>query len=315
MFSIIIPLYNKETYIQKAIDSILNQGFRQYEIIVVDDGSTDNSYNALLKSGIKKTDHTIIQQKNAGVSTARNSGAKLAKYPYLAFLDADDWWHEDYLSEMADLIKSYPDAGLFSSSYFKVKNNQLYPAKIGVDEDFTTGYINYPQVYAKTFWMPVWTGACVVKKDVFEEFSGFKTQLKLGEDFDLWIRISLRYKLAFVNKNLAFYNQDVMADTRAVVAEKIYEPSTHFIFNLDYLDHFDNQSDVKKLLDILRVYTLLRYRLSRQYPDEVRREIRKVDFSAQKFDVYLQYHLPVVVVKIYFKLMYFISDLKNSIKS
>jgi len=313
MFSIIIPLYNKEEYIQNAINSILNQRFKQFEIIVVDDGSTDDSYNALLMTGIKKADHTIIQQQNAGVSTARNSGAKLAKYPYLAFLDADDWWHEDYLMEMSELIQANPEAGLYSSSYFKVKNNQFFPAKIGVEDNFTAGLINYPQVYAKTFWMPVWTGACIVKLDVFNEFAGFKAQLKLGEDFDLWIRIALKYPVAFVNKTLAYYNQDVMADTRAVVEEKIYEPHTHFIFNLDYLDQYDNQTDVKKLLDILRVYTLLRYRLNGKYKKEVNREINKVDFSSQKFGVYLQYHLPVGLVKLYFKLIFFISNLKKRI--
>ena len=104
MFSIIIPLYNKAAYIQKAIQSILAQTFKQYEIIIVNDGSTDNSLDVVNTCPLSTVDYQLIDQPNKGVSTTRNNAIKLAKYEYIAFLDADDWWEPTYLEEMKKLI-------------------------------------------------------------------------------------------------------------------------------------------------------------------------------------------------------------------
>jgi glycosyltransferase involved in cell wall biosynthesis len=306
MFSIVIPLYNKAAYIEKAIRSVLNQTFQEFELIVVDDGSTDESFAQLSvisyqlsvedPEGFSKV--KIVQQLNQGVSTTRNNGVKLANYDYIAFLDADDWWEPTYLEEMKGLIEAYPEAGIYGSSYYKVKDGQNIVANIGVELGFTKGLINYCQVYARTFYMPLWTGATIIKKTVFESEHGFKPEFILGEDFDLWIRVALKYPVAFLNTPLAYYDQDVAVADKAVVKDRIYTPESIYIFNLDYLwEEEQRNKDLKQLLDLLRVYTFERYRLQRAYPGLVRKEIAKVNFSQQKKWYWFLYHLPVPLVQ------------------
>ena len=109
-FSVIIPLYNKGPYLSKALASVIAQTFRDFELIVVDDGSTDDSFKVaqfVLKDAEVK--HQLIRQVNAGVSTARNNGVMAASGDYICFLDADDWWGPSFLERMDWLILEYPD--------------------------------------------------------------------------------------------------------------------------------------------------------------------------------------------------------------
>ena len=104
-FSVIIPLYNKAPYVNKALESVLSQTFRDFELIVVDDGSTDESL-AIAQSVLDKCDlpHRLIHQDNTGVSTARNNGVAVAQGDFVCFLDADDWWAPTFLERMDELI-------------------------------------------------------------------------------------------------------------------------------------------------------------------------------------------------------------------
>lgn len=305
MFSVIIPLYNKAPYIAKAIESVLGQTYCDFEVIVIDDGSTDQSLE--VAKTFENKSITIVSQPNSGVSTARNNGVKIAKHPYICFLDADDWWHPTFLEEMKRLITDFPDAGIYGSGYYIVKNGQERIAPIGVSQGFERGIIDYCEVYAKTLCMPLWTGAVIVPKNIFDEEGGFKSQLKFGEDFDLWIRIALKHKVILVNKPLAYYNQDVDVNNRGVAVHKIYSPVNHFLFNLDYLyDSEKNNHRLKILLDKLRVYILLKYRMQRAFPKEYSAEIKKVDFSVQPLGVRLQYYLPVWFLKQYYGLKFLV---------
>ncbi len=326
MFSVILPLYNKAPYIEKALLSVLQQTYRDVEIIVVDDGSTDNGteivkkifsadYLAAHQLQLPLKGFQFISQPNQGVSTARNNGAKAAQENYLAFLDADDEWHPDYLSKMKQLIEQFPNAGLWASSYYIVKNGRNRLATVGVEKDFRQGIINYFQVYAKTLCMPVCTDTAIVPKEIFEKEHGFKPQLKLGEDFDLWVRIAMKYPVVFLNEPLAYYHQDVEQKNRGVVEEKIYEPATHFIFNLQFLEQAENEnSDLKQLLDNLRVYTLERYRLKKAYTEEVRKEIDKISFKNQPLKVRSFYHLPVPIFRFFYFLRKKMSKFKNKFR-
>ena len=305
MFSVIIPLYNKAPYIAKAIESVLGQTYRDFEVIVIDDGSTDQSLE--VAKTFENKSITIISQPNSGVSTARNNGVKIAKHPYICFLDADDWWHPTFLEEMKRLITDFPDAGIYGSGYYIVKNGQERIAPIGVPQGFERGIIDYCEVYAKTLCMPLTSISVVIPKHIFDEEKGFKSQLKFGEDFDLWIRITLKHKVILVNKSLAYYNQDVDVNNRGVAVHKTYSPVNHFIFNLDYLyDNEKNNHRLKILLDKLRVYILLKYRMQRAFPKEYNAEIKKVDFSVQPLGVRLQYYLPVWFLKQYYGLKFLV---------
>ena len=319
MFSVIIPLYNKAPYIEKAIRSVLAQTFQEFELIVIDDGSTDNGFE-IAKKVLSAAFPPLggqgaYSQLNKGVSITRNNGVKLAKYDYIAFLDADDWWDVDYLLEMKSLITKYPEAAIYTSSYYKVKNSKMIPAQIGVENGFKEGYINYFKAYSRSLWMPVTSITATLRKSVFEEMNGFNPLLKLGEDFDLWVRIAAKYKVALLNKPLAYYNQDVDQKNRGVVDFKIYEPDTHFIFNLDYLLEEENKNpDLKNLMDNQRVFTLLRYIIAGSYMTEVKKEIAKVDFKKQPYKVNLQYRLPSLIVRIYYQLKFKLSQFRKRLK-
>lgn len=319
MFSVIIPLYNKAAYVEKAIRSVLAQTYGEFELIVVDDGSTDDGWNVVQE--LMATQNPPLggwwgfTQQNQGVSVTRNNGVKAAKYDYIAFLDADDWWEPTYLEEMKGLIEEFPGAGIWGSSYYIVKNNRKRVAPIGVENDFERGLINYCKVYAQTLCMPLTSITTIIKKSVFESEKGFKPNLKLGEDFDLWIRVAMKYQVVLLNEPLAYYNQDVEQLQRGVIDEKIYEPQTHFIFNLDYLAEYEsNNPDMKYLLDKLRLYTLLRYRLQRAFIPQVKHEIDKVDFKQQPFSALLNYKLPILLLNIWYWFKKLGSKLKKKIK-
>jgi len=294
MFSVIIPLYNKAEYIAKAMQSVLGQTFVELELLIIDDGSTDNSLQI-----VKQFDDPrirITSQENAGVSTARNNGVASAKYEHVAFLDADDWWDSGYLNEMQALINKYPDAGLWSAKYYKVKHGKNIEANIGLEDGFTEGYINYFKTYAKTMWMPIYPPTVVIPKKVFLELGGFKPILKLGEDFDLWVRVALKYKYAYLNKPLVFYNQDVDVQDRAVGGQKIYKPENHYIFNLGYLKRQEKTNPgLKNLLDKLRLRALFRYHLKGVYLNETKQLVNEINFSEQSLLWRLKYKLPVWV--------------------
>jgi glycosyltransferase involved in cell wall biosynthesis len=256
----------------------------------------------------------IIHQPNAGASAARNKGVEAAKHDYIAFLDADDWWHKHYLINMKELIEEYPEAALYSSSYYQVKRGKKHPAPIGVESDFKRGYIDYCKVYARTLCMPVWTSAAVIRKKVFEEFRGFSPALKMGEDFDLWIRIVLKYKVALLNEPLAYYNHDQDKDARAVACGRIYPPGQHVIFNLGYLETEEQSNpNLKELLDALRVYILPTYFLNKATRQAAKAELDKVDWTKQPIKERILHKTPVVLLKAQFRRMLLGSKIKQYI--
>ena len=307
-FSIIVPVYNKAPYIRKALYSIVSQTFRDWELIVVDDGSTDNSATICkefikeksaicnLKSKIENI--RIISLPNAGVAAARNNGVKASKGEYVCFLDADDWWEAEYLDEMDKLIIDYPDAGLYGCDYYYVKNGKkkILPKN-------AEGYIDYCQVYVDCGVMPIHPNGAVIPRKVFDEVGGFDTRIKMGEDFILFMQIVMKYKVAFLNKQLVYFNQDADPQWRAIT--KLHKPENHMLFNLGLIEReiehsaiSIQQSDAyKEMIDMLRVNSLLPYWLSEEYHDAAAAELAKVDWNKQPKSVVRQYQLPVWMVR------------------
>lgn len=310
MFSVIIPLYNKAPYIAKAIESVLGQTYRDFEVIVIDDGSTDQSLE--VAKTFENKSITIISQPNSGVSTARNNGVKLAKHPYICFLDADDWWHPTFLEEMKQLITDFPDAGIYGSGYYIVKNGKERIAPIGVPQGFERGIIDYCEVYAKTLCMPLTSISVVIPKHIFDEEKGFKSQLKFGEDFDLWIRITLKHKVILVNKPLAYYNQDVDVNNRAI-GSRFYKPEEHMLFS-NYGDFMHNEG-FRFLFERLALYGLLSYYLNDVNKLEVYQILSEINWDKHE-SKYHQYYkkFPRWAVKVWFKIIKKLSIIKNRIK-
>ena len=332
-FSVIIPLYNKAPYVRKALESVCAQTYRDYELIVINDGSTDNSA-IVADEYLKATDsidYKIINQPNAGVSAARNTGVTASTGNYVAFLDADDWWEPTYLERMAQLIDDYPDAGLYACNYVYYK-----PGKTHVALNIPTGYINYPKTYCESDAMPIWTGAAMIPRNVYDEMGGFPLGIKLGEDFLLWSKIALRYPVAFLNEPLAYYNNDVPATLRAT--RNLHAPKHHMLFRLDEVIGYrlevkgsengeadtcasllsplvsnltsdsaptsrllplaSRQEDWHNLLDRMRVTGLMEYWLDKRYHDLAAEELKKVDWSKQPLSVIRMYKTPIWLLKL-----------------
>ena len=314
-FSVIMPLYNKERYVKKAIESVIAQTYRDFELIIIDDGSSDNSaaiceeffqtFNHSLAHSINVNPsfvHSFIRQTNSGVAAARNRGVAESHGEFVCFLDADDWWESTFLEEMDRLIAEYPDAGIYASNYIYYK-----PGKTHVALSLPRGYLDYPKAYYEGSSMPVWTGATCMLRKVFDEMGGFPLGIKLGEDFLLWAKIALHYPVAFSEKPLAYYNNDVPASLRAT--RNLNAPEHHMLFHLEPLEaEIANLSLVhsltpslvtswKLLLDKLRVSGLLEYWMSDEYHNAAAAELAKVHWSKQPKSAKAQYEKPIWLLK------------------
>ncbi len=200
-FSIVIPLFNKETSIFDTIQSVLRQEFSNYEILVINDGSTDGS-QAVVESILDNRIRSI-STANQGVSVARNHGIKLASYTYVAFLDADDTWEPAYLQVMAELIAQCPEAILFGAAFDISTPKKKISRHFYLPDNFR-GYIqDYFQhaIQRELFW----TSAVAAKKSNLIRLGGFNEGISYGEDTDLWIRLALDGKTAFANTVLSHY--------------------------------------------------------------------------------------------------------------
>lgn len=207
LISIVIPLYNKESSIATALNSVLAQTYQDFEVVVVDDGSTDGGV-AIVK---QYTDSRIriIRQENAGVSAARNKGIAEARGEYVAFLDADDEWMPEFLEEIVTLQNEFPACRAQATNYilysYGVKSPMIlrkipFKGERGV-------LSNYFEV-ASCSHPPVWTSAVCIERKLLQEIGGFPIDVKVGEDLLVWSQIALQTHWAYSMKALAQYNFD-----------------------------------------------------------------------------------------------------------
>lgn len=206
MISVVIPLYNKATSISSTLECVLNQNFTDWEVVVVDDGSTDDSANIVSSMGDSRI--RLIRQPNAGVSAARNRGAIEAEGEFIAFLDADDEWDKYYLATQYELTQKYPDCDVFAMNYeFRdingIKTSTIINKLPFNDVDGVLS--NYFEV-ASCSHPPLWTSAVMVRKSAFQNIEGFPVGIKSGEDLLTWARLACRYKIAYCKTPLAVFN-------------------------------------------------------------------------------------------------------------
>jgi glycosyltransferase involved in cell wall biosynthesis len=203
-FSVIIPLYNKEKYIENTLKSIFNQTFIDYEIIIIEDCSTDNSLEIV--KAFKSDKIRIVQHdKNKGLSASRNTGIKNASANYVAFLDADDIWNPTYLEKIHSLINQFPEAKLFGTLY-----EELYPKDVAVLPQTNLKDIEQDVIiddfFSCSLAQPIYCCCSLcVDKSVFDEVGYFNERITFGEDVDFNIRANAAFKLAYSKKALVTY--------------------------------------------------------------------------------------------------------------
>ncbi len=240
-FSVVIPLYNKEKYIKNTIESVLNQSFTNYEIVVVDDGSTDSSTQIV--DGIRSSRIHCVKIENHGVAFARNVGIKNSNGRYITFLDADDMWESSHLQELYLLIERFPESGFFCTNYEIIREQRITQAN-----DIKSGKIG-------TFWSilkydndVVWTSATAVMKSDLIEAGLFNTNDEVGEDLGMWARVAkIKPDVAYSSTCSASYLRST--DNNARKRTKVLYPS-------DFLNtiqqELSNQSHSSEELDSMK---------------------------------------------------------------
>lgn len=213
-FSVVIPLYNKEHYIENTITSVLNQTFGDYEVLVVDDGSKDNSL-ALAKN-FESDRVRIIAQENQGVSVARNTGILNAKGEFICFLDADDEWKPNYLETIDGLTEQYPESAIFVTAY----EVHMGDGKINLStrlEPETGCLPSYWLTLAKGYDF-VWTSATTIRREALIDAGLFKPGEKIGQDLDMWARVArINPRVAYSAKLCVNYNRAAESNARTRV--------------------------------------------------------------------------------------------------
>lgn len=204
MISVVIPLYNKKESVVHTLECVLKQTYQNFEVVVVDDGSTDGS--AEIVEGVDDGRIRLIRQENGGVSAARNRGIKEAKSEYIAFLDADDEWKPEHLETLVGLIEKYPQYGAYSTNYefkqgTKVKKTILNKIPFEVEEGVLSNYFEV----SSCSHSPICSITACVKKSLMDEIGGFPMGIAAGEDLLTWARIAVKTNWAYSIKVTAVY--------------------------------------------------------------------------------------------------------------
>ena len=185
-FSVIIPTYNRAHTLPRAIESVLAQSFTDYELIVVDDGSSDETAKILERYPIR-----MIRQPNSGVSAARNRGIEAARGQIIALLDSDDEWKEEKLQNHYDFFQANPEYKIHQTEEIWIKDGKFLNKKRKHQKK--SGEIFYDSLHLCL----ISPSAVAIKKELFEEVGLFREDFVVCEDYELWLRITRRYMVGY----------------------------------------------------------------------------------------------------------------------
>lgn len=254
-FTVIIPLYNKENYITDTLNSVLAQTFTDFEIIVINDTSTDNSL-AVAQTIKDKRIRFINHPINKGLSASRNTGIRNASSNYVAFLDADDLWKPTFLETISKLINHYPQASLFATKY-----EEIYPGNVILEpyiklslNDNNMGIIDF---YKSNLNKSIYYPSCLcVKKEIFETIGYYDENITFGEDIDFNIRAHFQFTMAYSSLPLVSY----MMDSQNQITQSGLRNKKITDFD-KYETLTTNRPDIKHYLDFQRYIIAKVYRL------------------------------------------------------
>lgn len=255
VFSVVIPLYNKEKYIAQTLENVLKQRFTDFEIIVVNDGSTDAS-GKIVKS-FSDARISYFSTANHGAAAARNFGIEKSTARYIAFLDADDLWMQNHLEELKKLIDRFPQAGMYCNRYQLIfENGSTYqPSFYGIDDTYEGVVEDY---FAASLHYAVASSISVaVPKSIFSEIGNFKKYISSGQDTDMWIRIALHSKIIIGNKLTSSYLHYIEGSlSKTDILQKNIKRFD------EYQDHEKSNLSLKKYLDLYRMEYAMQYKMA-----------------------------------------------------
>lgn len=248
VIAIIMPVYNGEKYLTSAIDSILNQSFSNFELIIVNDGSIDKSGEIIASHALKDERIVVVTTKNRGVSAARNTGLKIARAKYISVIDADDLWTTEKISDQL-LEMQNDDSRIIVGGVrrFTVsKENEFIWGKESVlsinkldNEEYTKFLLSISHNQ-----MCIFHTLCA-RKDFLIAESGWDENLVSAEDWDFWIRLSLKYKFHHIEKIGLLYRKHTDSKTR-VTGYKVPLDSQINIIRKIFKEGFISKSEMRK---------------------------------------------------------------------
>lgn len=222
VFSVIIPLYNKADTVGRTLRSVQAQTYRDFEVVVVDDGSTDNGLLEVEKFR-DLFPLKVVRQQNAGVSVARNTGAQHSSAPYLAFLDADDEWLPGYLDEIMSMMRKWPNIEVYGTNYYYMLERCVVSNRVW---GRTQRLIDFQKAWITR--CPIHTSSSVVKKSAFHAVGGFERGHSYYEDAELLFKLSRRGMFCVSQLPLLKYNTDAIV--RATGSDKPFSAYAHWSY-------------------------------------------------------------------------------------
>lgn len=242
-FSVVISVFNKEKYITETLNSVLAQTFTDFEVVILNDGSTDNSELEILKFNDPRIRY--FSKENSGASAARNFAIKQANSEHIALLDADDYWYPFYLEEQNHLLNKFPKESVFATATEIKRNgktfNNSYSIKTFENDAALVDYFEASQLDSVLLSI-----STVLRKEVFETIGWYDPKIKSGEDTDIYVRIGLNYKIVFSPKVCATYI--VRKNSLFQSVKKLEEKA-----NFEAYEPFEKSNPaLKKFLDLNR---------------------------------------------------------------
>jgi glycosyltransferase involved in cell wall biosynthesis len=292
-FSVIIPLYNKENFIEATLNTVLNQSFNDFEIIIINDGSTDKSLD--LVKQIKDKRIKIITIPNSGLSVARNTGLDNANADYIAFIDADDFWEPHHLEQLNKLILLFPNNGMYCSGYTLKKSKNI--SKRAIFNDLPENFKGIVPDFFKHSLLNciAWISAICIPKHVFNDIGIFDPELFSEQDTDLYIRIALNYNVALDNTCVSAIYNKTMENGMSNASHKKTIPKLLYVYKNDE----KNNPTLKKYIDYNRFSFIIHAKLNSNITS-TKNLINEIDTSNLTNYQLLLTKLPNQVVRLLF---------------
>jgi glycosyltransferase involved in cell wall biosynthesis len=285
-FSIIIPLYNKEDYIENTIKSVINQSFKDFEIIIVNDGSTDESLNILKK--INDSRIKIYSNANSGLAYSRNYGIKKATAQYIALLDADDLWTNDYLACIFNLITLYKNEFVFATNnhtWFKKTQPNL---TLGSEKQCSATLIKDYFSFGKNIFS---YSSVVFHNSVFNTIGYFDETVNHGEEEVFSIKCFLKYNLVYCSMKKVFYLKNVKNQLTAPDKNR-----NRILPDYEFYLNNNTNKDLKKYIDFIHFKLVVLYKMELNYT-LVKFYKKKINLSNLSFNQKLKFLLPTLIFK------------------
>ena len=233
--NVIIHTYNNERFIAETVESVLNQTYKEYEIVVVDDGSVDGTRDALIPYMQKIRYH---YKENGGIASAKNAGIGLSQAEFVAFLDHDDLWVPDKLQLQMEHFNENPQIGLVYAKYTSFRDGKELRTK---PEKGYSGWI-FKELLSKSF---IQTSTVVVKRECLDAVGPYDETFSLGDEYDMFLRIARKFQCGFVDKGLTRYR---VHDTNASNNDFLFDNENLGVYKKIYNNFTDLDGVEKKIL-------------------------------------------------------------------